>query len=509
MSVTILQSPDTLMPAYNDIVFTVDSTNKAQCSFRYVCDIYVESVFVKRLKAFPDPVTGYASFKVNRLLEDFVSYDLNSNLYGSSIFTDNSNTCAKYVLKFGEEYDSSAQCDTGTTVYDNLTVTSSYYAFNAALQKNEWISWLSTNYSMLASTSKFLTNIPDKALINLGSQMTFNFVNSGLVDRLKVITYDGAGTTIGTYTYTNGFSAVTNSSNKILTVGVGTENLNNSTLLSGSQPVINADVSYYTVQLIDSGGAAVSELKRIDIDTRETEFTPHRLWWLNRMGGFDSYDYNLKDKRKVESNRTTYNKLYGSYTSGSPLGTWSYNKQDRGKTVLSVNSQALNTYNSNWLTEDESLWMEELFTSLEVYLSDTNVIDKFCSLVYSQNEALRYVITIPVEQTYTAGDSIYIDFGTGNDFSYLSGTHTVQSYSNGYVVISLGLTCVSIGSPPACIALGTYTFNGTIYIANFVSKLDPIIIKSTTYEEKIKYRIKNIDYTIDVEPAYSINTQRN
>ena len=39
MSVTILQSPDTVMPVYNDIVFTVDSTNKSQCSFRYVCDI--------------------------------------------------------------------------------------------------------------------------------------------------------------------------------------------------------------------------------------------------------------------------------------------------------------------------------------------------------------------------------------------------------------------------------------------------------------------------------------
>ena len=82
MSVTILQSPDTVMPVYNDIVFTVDSTNKSQCSFRYVCDIYVEAVFVERLKLFPDPVTGYASFKINRVLEDYMSYDLHNNLYG-------------------------------------------------------------------------------------------------------------------------------------------------------------------------------------------------------------------------------------------------------------------------------------------------------------------------------------------------------------------------------------------------------------------------------------------
>lgn len=510
MSVTIKQSPDTVMPVYNDIVHTVDSTNKAQCSFRYVCDIYVEAIFVERLKLFPDPVTGYASFKINRVLEDYMSYDLHNNLYGSSIFSANSNTCKVYVLKFGEEYDSSPQCDAGTTLTANMTNTGNYYAFNAALQHREWLQWDSANYDMTAgSDAKFLTVMPDKALITLGSQLTFNFIQSGQVFKLLVTTYDSSGNVISFYNYTNTLNSVTGSDRKVLTVGVGPENLNNSTLAVGSQPVINADVSYYTVQLVNNSNSPVSEIKRIDIDNRKYKYNTHRLWWLNRLGGFDSYHFNLKDKRKVDIQRTFYNKLKGEFVSGSPSSNWLYAVSDRGKTGLSVNAQGSNTFNSDWLTEAESLWLEELFTTLEVYLSDTNTVDKFCCINYFLN-GLDYSATIPVNQTYVVGETVYVDFGVDNYFSYLSGEYEVLTYSNGFITISFGHGCVEDGSsPPSCIALGDYCYNGSLYTLNFNSELDPIIIKTASYEEKIKYRVKNINYDIEIEPAYSINVQRN
>lgn len=510
MSVTVIQSPDNVMPVYNDIVFTVDSTNKAQCSFRYVCDIYIEAVFVERLKLFPDPVTGYASFKVNRVLEDYISYDLHNNLYGSSVFASNSNTCKVYVLKFGEEYDFSAQCDAGTTLTANMTNTSNYYAFNAALQHREWLSWDSTNYNMTTSTCKFLTTIPNQALITLGSQLTFNFIQGGQVFKLRVLTYDSNGALIGTYTYVNTLNAISNSGRKVLTVGVGPENLNNSTLLSGVQPVISATVSYYTVQLTDNSNNPVGEIKRLDIDNRKYKYNTHRLWWLNRLGGFDSYHFNLKDKRKVDSQRTFYNNLKGEFVSGSPSNNWTYAVSDRGKTGLSVNAQGSNTFNSDWLTEAESLWFEELFTTLEVYLSDTNTVDRFCCLDYATTiDASGYQVTIPVSQVYTVGEMVYIDFGIDNYFSYLSAEYEVLEYSNGTITIGLGHTCVGTGSPPSCITLGEYCYDGSVYRLNFNSELDPIIIKTATYEEKIKYRVKNINYDIEIEPAYGINIQRN
>jgi len=509
MSISILQHPQVLMPAYNDIVFTVDSDNKNECEFRYICDVYVENIFVERLKLFPDPVTGYASFKLQGVLQDYISYDLHQNLYGSSLFSTNDNTCKLYSLKFGEEYDNSSQCDAGTAVYSNLTVTGSYYVFNAALQYEQWLSWDYTDYETTNVLSKFLTNAPNKVLISKGSQMTFNFVNSTTVDKLQVKTYDSSGSLIGTYLFDNSIS-FTNSQSRIMTMGVGPENLNNSTLLSGSQPIINASVIYYTIQLLDASNLPLSELKRIDIDNRKTVFTEHRFWWLNRWGGFDSYDYSMKDKRSVNTNRTFYNKLTGKFTSASPNGTWNYNIGDRGKTVLSVNANELKVFNSNWLTENESLWMEELFTSLEVYLSSTNTIENFCNLSYSFDvETELYSVTIPVKEDYEIGENIFIDFGTDNYFSYLSGSYLADFVSPGYITVILGVNCVEFGSPPTCILTGDFVFDGSIFRLNYVSKLDPVIIKSTTYEEKVKYRVKNIDYQIELEPSYSINIQRN
>jgi len=217
------------------------------------------------------------------------------------------------------------------------------------------------------------------------------------------------------YNYTNTLNSITGSDRKVLTVGVGPENLNNSTLAVGSQPVINADVSYYTVQLVNNSNSSVSEIKRIDIDNRKYKYNTHRLWWLNRLGGFDSYHFNLKDKRKVDVQRTFYNKLKGDFVSGSPSRNWLYAVSDRGKTGLSVNAQGSNTFNSDWLTEAESLWLEELFTTLEVYLSDTNTVDKFCCLDYGPTiDASGYQVTIPVNETYTVGEMVYVDFGLDN-----------------------------------------------------------------------------------------------
>lgn len=376
MAITVLQQPPLYSPVYNDIVFTVDSTNKAQCNFRYICDIYVNGAFAKRLKLFPFGTNGYAEFKVARTLEDYVSYDLKENLYG---FSSNSNSIIKYEIKFGEEYDSSTNCDAGTTLFTNLTNTSAFYAWNGVFQYREFESFDYDDFVVDDQFASFLTNMPSQVYIGVGQQFSINFLNtiSNEVTEGTVKTYNGSGTLIKTVTITNSQATISASdvAKRIVSWGVGPDNLNNSVLATGTQPVIPNDstVSYYEVYLSKSG-TQKSEKKRFNIDRRITKWGVKRFWWLNRLGGFDSYSFTLVDEREIGITRTEYNKLIGNLRPGSPLYTWKYDLKDRGRTVIAVSAQERLKYRSNWLTEDEALWMEELFTSPEVYTIDTATV---------------------------------------------------------------------------------------------------------------------------------------
>jgi hypothetical protein len=547
MAITLISAPQRVSPVYNPIAFTVSSDNTTECNFTYICDVYVNGIYVTRLKLFPSGANDYATFFVERILEDFLTYDLQENLYGSSIFAMSPNSIIDYELRFGEEYDSSAQCDAGTDIYPDLLITQScgvatilnpafggssanwilagdvqyfdeaieflgpsfgsltqenvfsgfisqcltfgfsavsgtidirfgtnlvaqitspgsytvcgvptgnlnlvvsvtsssigileavypsssdtceYEAFNGALQHAEWLSFNYADHLATDSTSRFLTTMPDNVMIKQCDEMVYNiFVEQfGVdalgaykldVDFLEVKTYTKSGSLIGTYTFSN---AVTTDHIGILSVGVGPHNLNNSTLTSGSQPVIDATVHHYTVQLTSLGSPmAMSELRTIQLDNRETKYDNNRVFWLNRFGVFDAYTFSLRSDRDIRIDRNGFTHVYGHQTSNNP---WTYNISDRGKTTLNVNASETTKHVSNWLTENEGLWLETLFTSPEVYIGDS----------YGQ--------------------------------------------------------CVD------CIS----------------SHLTPVIVSSTSFEEKLKRNVRNINYTITLNKSHDINIQRN
>ena len=494
------------MPVYNDIVWTVDSTNKALCSFQYVCDVYVNSIFIKRMKLFPYGSLGYASFKIDGVLKDLLSYDLQENLYGASIFARNYATILDYQLKFGEEYDVSAQCDAGTTVFPNLTNSSTQQAFNGALQYEEWLTWASSNYTMTSVSKKFLTKMPQNVMILTKDQMVVNFINSATVAKLEVKTYSAGNVLFGTYRYNNGIT-LTDATERILSVGVGPENLNNSTLASGVQPVIHSTVHHYTYQLVNSSNVAVSELRRVDIDMRDTKFPTHRFWFLNRLGGFDSYTYTLMDRRRVDTNITEYNKLYGAYQVASPINLWTYQIGNRGRTVLTMNAQEVDVYNSNWMTEAESLWMEELHTSPEVYISKENNKLCFASAYFIPDGGIGVgdiiKIGFPLGSPYAGlqvGDIVQLNIEDDDMFEINGPNEIVAVASDSFSIVS------PIPDPPV---EGAYPVKGYALPYGFVSALDPVVLRTRSYEEKKKYRIKNINYTLEVDKAYAINVQKN
>jgi hypothetical protein len=370
MSVTVERQPDDFQPVFNQLRWVVESNNIAQTNFEYICDVYVNggSTKIARVKRYPD-ADGYGNFDLSRVLSDYVSVTLAES--DDNGFNLHRSHYVNYVLKFGEIYNE--------TVYDNLTVTSSQIVGMMALSFNQFQSYIGTEYLIDDYQRLFLTNSPRtlKARRNGYAELHAMSIDANANAKLRIRTYLPDGSLIDTYTIANPYASPT-SEQYWTSVGVGIYNLNNATLSSGVQPVVDDDAGSYDVCLLNSGNTQSSELITFQIDDTCNRYDGKHIKFLNRLGGFDTFFFTSNENVFIDvSNREQYTQLAGT-VSGSPV-TWGYNLSDRGQKVIAVDSQERTVLKSGALTDAEYVWLRELITSPEVYAIETyngNIYDR-------------------------------------------------------------------------------------------------------------------------------------
>jgi hypothetical protein len=81
MSTTIIAQPQQLMPAYNPIKYIIDNTNKNEPGFRYIFTIYsatgshIPANVVAQYKVLPEFGTGYGEQDISKLMQSLVTFD--------------------------------------------------------------------------------------------------------------------------------------------------------------------------------------------------------------------------------------------------------------------------------------------------------------------------------------------------------------------------------------------------------------------------------------------------
>lgn len=108
-----------------------------------------------------------------------------------------------------------------------------------------------------------------------------------------------------------------------------------------------------------------SEKKRYQVSCPCDRYTPFRFRWLNRRGGFDTYTFRLKHKRSVDTKTEEFSRFLGTAQANGSLG---YTYGDRGRTVFDVSSVEAFEVVSTWQDQATHDWLEQLFSSPEVYL---------------------------------------------------------------------------------------------------------------------------------------------
>ena len=338
VALSITQQPNEYAPAYNDTNFVITESSGGiytKDNFKFIAEVKQSTTSLAKLKA---PIyygsVNKGVFNIGRILENYVSYDWNFNDSAASGCT---NSIMDYSVEFGYEYSASA---TGSvTEYTNLT-SATGSVWNASLNPIDLVNYAG-QYTM-DGDGLFLTPIRSKTIHRTQKDWLYAIRNTATT---ALVTYSDAST-----------QTINLPSTKVVRIP------------SGSQLTIPGAATYYDIQL-KLGGTVLSETYRVNLIDECSKYDTTDLFFLNSLGGFDSFRFNRVrrdnydiQRKQFKSNPYTLGATYGYTTSAFKQKTYDTNMTHKVKMF------------SNWITEAESEWLLDLFTSPVVYAYDGTLV---------------------------------------------------------------------------------------------------------------------------------------
>lgn len=414
MAITLSQQPTSPNMGNNNLLYVVDSTQKAQPQFQYVCDIYESGStystssanYVQRIKQQPNP-TGYGVFDIGQILIQYLGDD---KPWKAAPFQTSSVTQGDFIVRFGEQYSTSIS---GTlTTYNGINTTpsqnpnktgSAFYSItNGLVDPYDTVAWNfpSASYYTAESASAYITfssqhnlsNASTTQSINDGDYATIalyngNFDNNATtaqdVAYVSIKVYNSAGSNVQNITLENKISegggprtnitdlwssvyTSQSAETRLIHIGVGPQNL------ADSGNTLNTSWAYYDIIPVAQGddglenGDGVWASIRYTKETGECSYNGVRFAWKNEFGVWDYYTFTLQSDSSVDITREGYEQTFVDFSTAN--STIPYDKSRRGQTQFYNALKRKKTANSNWLTQAEADWLNELFFSSNVYI---------------------------------------------------------------------------------------------------------------------------------------------
>tara|TARA_R100001594_G_scaffold11334_3_gene25811 strand:+ start:11470 stop:12909 length:1440 start_codon:yes stop_codon:yes gene_type:complete len=449
MAIAIKQEPKyNLVPAGSDIIYTVydDANIAGNFKIKYIAEVYVKhnttnitstANRVAVLKASPN-ATGRGIFNLRSILENYVSPDYEGGVihtqtnsffsqyngvsYSDSAphtihqiddFSTNRNSVRYVRVKFKIEYSTTA---TGQVSIDtgNEQLGAKFLIYNGVLNDTDILNFdndgfgFNLGYEQVINNSsgdKFLTNAPKTQYIRTNDYMTIPFfsqynddftVGSGsatqpAVKKIEIQFYYNGSTTgsliTKTVSPTNGghFGYLTESAVKLQFAGIGTGNL------VGAGETVPTNWDYYTVRAKDDADQNISDIYYIYKQEDDCKgFETIRLCWLNKYGTWDYYNFTKKSTRSFSANRKRYKQIAGSWNKS----VFRLRDHRGGHKHFDTNITEQITINTDYITEAESEWLEELFISTDVYMLNQRSTDSA-----TQGYSRKYIEPVTLNTT--------------------------------------------------------------------------------------------------------------
>lgn len=349
MAIVFKQKPQAYTPAYNKQIFVALSNQIAYADFYYIVTVQVNggAILTENILQRPD---GHAIFDVVEKVKNYIKHTLNPIEYDIVEATDNA-VGVEVIVK--EHYSGAV----------HSSVTYSYIAWNACLNDNDFRNFDYLDYVSTLADIRFLSINPFEYLspdneVSLNSDLWIYFFVNSRISRFELNLTDPFGVPIIDIVKT------IPTTNKIVYTNIGRKGIDE--YLGGVYCYTGCVVSFNLVEpaareedppIIHFSGSYTF----VDPCTNYIEYN---VYYLKRNGSFGFKRFNLlsseSESKKVNKVRMNTNLFDGS--------KYSSNVWDRENNIASTILTKTITLNSNWITENQSELLSELFSSPLVWI---------------------------------------------------------------------------------------------------------------------------------------------
>lgn len=382
MAITILSSPGP-MAAYNQIPYTVSSNMTSQPNFNYIIDVNeiggTNNPFA-RLKYPTQPSSSQLTFDVGNVLKNYVSFDFGNAL--AARIAANTKSRINYYVEFRELYDvSGVPTLSGVLASSPTSPNSSNFklATNAIFDFEDYspTAYIDCNVSGFGFLNADLIE-PEKIELSQNRILTFFDPNRVVTD--IAISADGISPiSVAVSLTANEYLFNINAGKYLFDLTGGITSPNN-----------------IVVRLLASGVTLAT--KRFSVGDNCSQYPTVRLHWLNKLGGFEAFNFTKNTINAMDIERKQFK---------APLQI-GYSQSDRLKTNYNTTINDKITINSDWISEEQSLLLEQLATSPIIYLERSatdfvavNILNSFYEVKNYLTDRKLFNVTFEIEYSYS------------------------------------------------------------------------------------------------------------
>ena len=425
-STTIIAQPQQLMPAYNPIKYIIDNADNNAPGFRYIFTIYPagSATQIAQYKTLPVYGTGYGEQDISRLMQSLVTWKFeagqaNESWYQYDIefgyeFTSNIVYTNSLVESGGGDVEIQYTAH-GFVLGDQITITQAAggIAANPAVEGLHTVIYASANLFVINARWNTVTDdtingtvtyadlrktqvlddeiIEDQEVFNgaysLGIYAQGSFPSAdylGDTDPTFALTslsnpYNPSSATNAATFYKSLFqfeqylimfriyNLVTYDVTYYTTVG---DNVLSSNGIAGGDGLYNVAVfdiqnninQDFYVEITGDNGSVFRNYFKYDDRCPINEY--NQLFYLDRMGSWQSFNFQLRTYEKGQITREMYNQ----HIDGQVVNTeWEYSSEAMGNRTYNTNVSYSLDLNTNWMDQFNADRFQELLTSPQVF----------------------------------------------------------------------------------------------------------------------------------------------